>query len=437
MSLNNINEGNFMKLNKVAVFAFLSLFIFSACEDNNDDDEPAVTKITEPATYTFNSRFSEGVSSVSYTGQVVRNLLINDIKTQMGTDAGSKNPATLLSMMANDDASRVILSKGDLTTVQSKYHDIATSNLNDRLDAVESITIPGYNATAKTLISGWLQESASTGAIRANGLDFAQMTQKTMWGAISYWQATSKYMSKIPTDDNTVTVDGKTYTVMEHHWDESFGYFGAALDFNTGYTDDNDRKSSPYYDSNGDGSIDFLSEYNIGWAVTAAKRDLCTGCGDYDYTKTIFDAYIKGRTMIVNQEPLDQILAQRDIIMETWEKVVAAVTMHYINDTANEIKALIEAGDATFTPASSTSANYEKYWGEMRGYAHGLLYNSLSKVPAANITRILTLMGTAPIYPDGTNFDEMQAYHDILKGAEMTAIMKQSFGFTDADVANY
>ena len=46
-------------------------------------------------------------------------------------------------------------------------------------------------------------------------------------------------------------------------------------------------------------------------------------------------------------------------------------------------------------------------------------------------------MGTAPIYPDGTNFDEMQAYHDILKGAEMTAIMKQSFGFTDADVANY
>ena len=427
-----------MKLNKVAVFAFLSLFIFSACEDNNnDDDEPAVTKITEPATYTFNSRFSEGVSSVSYTGQVVRNLLINDIKTQMGTDAGSKNPATLLSMMANDDASRVILSKGDLSTVQSKYHDIATSNLNDRLDAVESITIPGYNATAKTLISGWLQESASTGKIRANGLDFAQMTQKTMWGAISYWQATSKYMSKIPTDDNSVAVDGKTYTVMEHHWDESFGYFGAALDYNTGYTDDNDRKSSPYYDSNGDGKIDFLSEYNIGWAVTAAKRDLCTGCGDYDYTKTIFDAYIKGRTMIVNQEPLDQILAQRDIIMETWEKVVAAVTMHYINDTANEIKALIEAGDATLKPATSATANYEKYWGEMRGYAHGLLYNSLSKVPAANITRILTLMGTAPIYPDGTNFDEMQAYHDILKGAEMTAIMKQSFGFTDADVANY
>ena len=53
----------------------------------------------------------------------------------MGVDAGSKNSTILLSMMANDDANREILSKGDLKTVQSKYHDISTSHLNDRLDA--------------------------------------------------------------------------------------------------------------------------------------------------------------------------------------------------------------------------------------------------------------------------------------------------------------
>ena len=29
--------------------------------------------------------------------------------------------------------------------------------------------------------------------------------------------------------------DGDPYTAMEHHWDESFGYFGAARDYNTGY----------------------------------------------------------------------------------------------------------------------------------------------------------------------------------------------------------
>ena len=97
-----------MSLNKktLALFSFLALLTYTGCEDS--DDNNAVTEIEVPATFTFKSRFDD-LSSVSYSGQVVRNLLINDIKTQMGTDAGSKNPATLLSMMANDDANRVIL----------------------------------------------------------------------------------------------------------------------------------------------------------------------------------------------------------------------------------------------------------------------------------------------------------------------------------------
>ena len=31
-------------------------------------------------------------------------------------------------------------------------------------------------------------------------------------------------MSKIPTDDNSMSDEGDPYTAMEHHWDESFGY---------------------------------------------------------------------------------------------------------------------------------------------------------------------------------------------------------------------
>jgi len=424
-----------MYLNKktLALFSFLSLLAYTGCEDNDDDN--TVTEIEVPVTFTFQSRFDD-LSSVSYSGQVVRNLLINDIKTQMGTDAGSKNPATLLSMMANDDASRAILSASGKSTVQTKYHDISTSHLNDRLDAVSSITIPGYDTDAKTLVVGMLNEAAASGKTRATGIRLDQMVQKTMWGAISYWQATSKYMTKIPNDDNSVAVSGKNYTEMEHHWDESFGYFGAALDYNTAY-DDGTRKSGPSVDSNSDGKLDFKKEVNMGWAVTAAKRDLCSSCGNYDYTKTIFDAYLKGRTLIVNQAPLAEIIVQRDIIMETWEKVVAAVTQHYINDVAADIAAIIAAGDATVTPVSDATADYENHWGEMRGYAHGLLYNSLSKVPSANVTRALALMGTAPVYPSNGNFDDMQAYHDVLKGAEMKAIFKQSFGFSDADIANY
>ncbi len=429
-----------MPLNKKRVLSLImiSMFIYTGCEDDHDhDDDEKVVKITEPATYTFNSRFADGVSSVSYSGQVVRNLLINDIKTQMGTDAGTKNPATLVSMMANDNADRAILSASGMTTVQTKYHDISTSHLNDRLTAVASYTIPGYDANAGALVNGWVQETVANGKTRATGIRLDQMTQKTLWGAISYWQATSKYMSKIPGDDNTVAVEGKSYTAMEHHWDESFGYFGAALDYNTGYTDDNDRKSSPYFDSNSDGKIDFKTEYNVGWAVTAAKRDLCTGCdAGLDFTKTIFDAYIKGRTMIVNQEPLAQILEQRDLIMATWEKVVAAVTIHYINDVIDDIDAIIAAGDATVTPASSATADYENHWGEMRGYANGLLYNDFKKIATDNLNRLYVVMGTVPVYPTGGSFAAMQTYQGQLKG-EAKGILKASYGFSDANMDSW
>jgi hypothetical protein len=414
------------------------IFVFVGCSSDDDNDDDGQTLIETPTSYSFASRFNEGESSVSYSGQVVRNLLINDIKIQMSTDAGSGNPATLVSMMANDNADQAILSSaGSMTTVQTKYHDISTSHLNDRLTAVESYTIPGYDANAGTLVNGWVQELAASGKTRATGLRLDQITQKTLWGAVSYWQGTSKYMSKIPTDDNTVASgDGAAYTAMEHHWDESFGYFGAALDYNTGYTDDS-RKNGPNVDSNGDGSIDFKSEYNVGWAITAAKRDLCSACDtDLDFTKTIFDAYLEGRTLITNQADLADILVQRDIVMNTWEKVVAAVSIHYVNDVADDIAGLITAADTSIAPGSDATADYENHWGEMRGYANGLLYNDFKAITDANLLRILTVMGTAPVYPSNGDFSAMQAYHDSLVG-EVRAIFKASYGFSDANVAGW
>ena len=428
-----------MKLNNSLLFlTSLILFVFVGCSSDDDNDDDGQTLIDTPTSYSFASRFNEGESSVSYSGQVVRNLLINDIKIQMGTDAGSGNPATLVSMMANNNANQAILSSaGSMSTVQTKYHDISTSNLNDRLTAVESYTIPGYDANAGTLVNGWVQELAASGKTRGTGLRLDQITQKTLWGAVSYWQGTSKYMSKIPTDDNTMASgDGAAYTAMEHHWDESLGYFGAALDYNTGYTDDS-RKNGPNVDSNSDGSIDFKSEYNVGWAITAAKRDLCSDCDtDLDFTKTIFDAYLEGRTLITNQADLADILVQRDIVMNNWEKVVAAVSIHYVNDVAADIAGLITAADTSIAPGSDATADYENHWGEMRGYANGLLYNDFKVITDANLERILTVMGTAPVYPSNGDFSAMQSYHDSLVG-EVRAIFKASYGFSDANVAGW
>ena len=431
-------------LNNSKLLYFLSfLLMFTiGCEDEEaaDNDTDTMTMET-PTEFVFESRFEEhaGESSVSYSGQVERNLLVNDIKSLIASNVGGGNTATINSMMANDDPNLAIYTGSGLNTVQTKYHDISTSQLNDRLAAVTSYTDPGYGANAQDMITGWVAESEGY-SVRPGGLDLGQMTQKVMWGAIAYWQGTSKYMSKIPNDDNTMSDDGDPYTAMEHHWDESFGYFGAARDYNTGYSDDTDRKTDPYNDSNGDGLIDFKTEYNMGWAVTAAKRDLVDGVSvDYDFTKTIFDAYLEGRTLIYNQAPLDEILVQRDIILNTWEKVVAAVSIHYINDTMSDLEALISAGDSNLAwdnlPESGDGYKYNIHWAEMRAYAHGLIYNDFKLISDADIATVLGYMGTAPAYNDGSDFSAMQTLHDNLALAK--PILQAAYGFSDAHMANW
>ena len=431
-------------LNNSKLLYFLSflLMLTIGCEDEEATDNDTDTMTMEtPTEFVFESRFEEhaGESSVSYSGQVVRNLLVNDIKSLIASNVGGGNTATINSMMANDDPNLAIYTGSGLNTVQTKYHDISTSQLNDRLAAVISYTDPGYGANAQDMITGWVAESEGY-SVRPGGLDLGQMTQKVMWGAIAYWQGTSKYMSKIPNDDNTMSDDGDPYTAMEHHWDESFGYFGAARDYNTGYSDDTDRKTDPYNDSNGDGLIDFKTEYNMGWAVTAAKRDLVDGVSvDYDFTKTIFDAYLEGRTLIYNQAPLDEILVQRDIILNTWEKVVAAVSIHYINDTMSDLEALISAGDSNLAwdnlPESGDGYKYNIHWAEMRAYAHGLIYNDFKLISDADIATVLGYMGTAPAYNDGSDFSAMQTLHDNLALAK--PILQAAYGFSDAHMANW
>ena len=140
--------------------------------------------------------------------------------------------------------------------------------------------------------------------------------------------------------------------------------------------------------------------------------------------------------MITNQADLADILVQRDLVMNTWEKVVAAVSIHYVNDVVADIAGLIGAGDATVAPGSDATADYENHWGEMRGYANGLLYNDFKLISDANLNRILQVMGTAPVYPSDGNFDAMQAYHDSLVG-EVRAIFKASYGFSDANLAGW
>ena len=64
------------------------------------------------------------------------------------------------------------------------------------------------------------------------------------------------------------------------------------------------------------------------------------------------------------------------------------------------------------------------------------MYNDFKVIPEVNLNRILGVMGTAPVYPENGDFSAMQEYHDALVG-EVRAIFKASYGFSDANVANW
>ena len=65
-----------MKLNNSLMFlSSLLLFVFIGCESSDDNDDGAAL-IDTPTEYSFESRFSSGENSVSYSGQVVRNFCL-------------------------------------------------------------------------------------------------------------------------------------------------------------------------------------------------------------------------------------------------------------------------------------------------------------------------------------------------------------------------
>ena len=329
-----------------------------------------------PTTYEFYD--ADENSTVVYSGQVVRNLIITDIKGLVSSD-----PSLLVGMYENTEANqaRTITSgTGSFPAVQSTYGDISGSNLNGKIAAtgdgygIDDCTVAGYGMEPDALVRAWM-DAASSGAYSSDGIDIGQMLQKSLMGLVSYYQGTSKYLGVVLDQDNTGPDGDNYYTKREHYWDESFGYFGASADYLN--RTDAEIKSAVYNDSNGDGSIDFLSENCTGLSINAAKRD--DGSSNmYDFTGTIMSAYLEGRHLISTGGSDADVAAQRTIIVNAWEKLLAANAIHYINDTVGDIgdgSAWAGTETAACTADTELCQDYTKHWSEMRGFAVGLHYN--------------------------------------------------------------
>ncbi len=423
--------------------ALLAGSLLASCSEETTTD-PNGDKIQVPQAYTFTSRFESGTSSVNYGGQTVRNLLIQDVSSmisKLGTSSGSAITADqLLALYDYSDASDLTssTSTGTLPPLEDKYSSISTGkNLSGK---ISGDVVIGTGKTADQLLREWFNTIAQLSAqgnrigtpmayTTDEGVDLSQMVNKLLLGSVAYYQGTGVYLNGIA-EKNNADRDGGTapYTSMEHAWDEAFGYFGAARDFN-GFTDAQLAGSTQDYvkDVNGDGKIDFQSEYNYAFARGAGKRDVGSVTGT-DFTKSVFDAFLGGRTSIVNQGTTTELVAFRNQAAAEWEKVIAASVIHYINETLTDMSELTSESNA------SNSPDLNKHWGEMKGYAMALQFNPMKKLSDAELATIQSLLGDHPIYAVPGSLD-YQSYLSAL--VDTRTRLQNAYGFAETDVLGW
>ncbi len=293
---------------------------FSACSSDDDDE----AKPQAPTTYEFNR---EGVSSISYSGQLARLAQVEEIKAKVATAEG-ENPqkvtyADLWEMFTNaNDAGSSLFESAEAQTagkqVASKIYQADLTYFEELFKDLE--TVSGTTERAQSNQAGLSQRSSGKDILlNAKGHEYVQMTEKRLMGSLMYYQMASVYLSDTKTGDainNTEVIEksGKKYTALEHGWDEAFGYFGAPVDF----------------------------------PITAG-RFWAKYCGTVDAhlgtSSKIMDAFIKGRFAITTND-LATKNEQREVLFTEVERVVAGTAIHYLNSTMEKRTAdILENGD--------------------------------------------------------------------------------------------
>ncbi|MFT7186069.1 MAG: hypothetical protein ACI84K_001459 [Pseudohongiellaceae bacterium] len=478
-----------MFMNKKFALSTLALSIaLAGCGSDNKTNHPPVVELTVPETYSFISQFEDfvDVSSVSYSGQIARQVLIADIKslvssTELANIDDRQEALDLLNSIydkgedgvSDIDGTDYTFSKtGTLLTPGPTYGDISTGKdikgkmagedndlrhgeLKGWATGLDVTPTPDefvqylFGLLADNVVNQTTRmnpidnETVLAPYVMENGVDLQQLIQKFLVMGVAYSQGTGDYLADdlgggkgIFSSAEQKVKDGvsSAYSSLEHSWDEGYGYFGAARDFNA-YTDLEIRAkdgraeyNQGFHDLNGDGLIDLNSEINFAASVNAAKRDVGSAeSAPTDFTKTTFDAFLTGRALITQQTAgyEDALVIQRDIIVNNWEKTYAATIVHYINDVLQDM-GKFETGDYSFT-------GHAKHWSEMKGFALGLQFNPNALMSIDNVIAVNDLFGEQPVLPTASD-DAIAQYKADLLSARDT--MQQAYNFSAANMGD-
>lgn len=320
------------------IFGFLLITLllgFSSCDDEKTADYDV------PATYSF---ARNGENTVDFSGQTTRIqmaeelvLSLNDfsstkdlLKQQFAnTDAegGDVDPYISIQLNASNKSVRSkVAASTDLFSSNTTESAKIKSDFDRWMESQVDEVFPNQMQLAAKGIAGQIADGTTERYVSGKGLEYNQAVAKGLVGALMTDQILNNYLSPAVLDAGTnredndaqITVDGQSYTAMEHNWDEAYGYlFGNAPD-----------AANPI----GNLGVDnFLNKYLGRVEDSEAFAGIAT---------EIWDAYKSGRAAIV-ASAYDDRDKQADIIKAAISEVIAIRAVYYLQNG----KIALEASD--------------------------------------------------------------------------------------------
>ena len=298
----------------------MASLLFSSCKKDPIAPIPNPNTYTIPTSYEFKN--ASAISTVDFSGQKTRLVMLDQMSALM-VDTNLVSEATLLTMFDGkgftvDSLNASGKKLSDKTAASYDYF----SGINSEQTTVRNFFKEQFKQAelavkskveASAGVAGKYLDGSKYRFFSENGLEPQQVFAKGMMGACLLDQVVNNYLSNGELEEganklnntNKIVEAGKTYTGMEHAWDEAYGYV---------YGNDNPTAVTPVYK--------YWSSY-----INQVNAD-----PDFNTVKdAIYKAFIKGRAAISNADYTTRD-AQVAIIRSELSKVPAVRAVFYLNE---------------------------------------------------------------------------------------------------------
>jgi hypothetical protein len=313
--------------------ALLSLSIVTLLLSCNTSNEEMNT--VAPVTYNFERN---GSSSVSFDGQTTRikmgdefakSLLKASTETLVSLNgkfdhnAGENNFENEVLNASSKNIRSKVAASTDFFASNTTDATAIKADFDAWIEGQVTNVFPYWNQDASKGVAGKIQE-AGGGPIRwvnKKGLEYDQAIVKGLIGGLMVDQILNNYLSTSVLDEATNRADndanvlesGTNYTVMEHKWDEAFGYlYGNEV-----------NAAAPVLNTDS-----FLNKY-----LGRVK-------GDSDFAgiaDEIYNAFKLGRAAIVAKDYITRD-AQAEVLREKISEIVGIRAVYYLQQGKNNLQ---------------------------------------------------------------------------------------------------